>query len=66
LYSIIVELDVLMKLIMRIKIYLSEPSAEVPIGEQLFYDFLLRKICNKEMLYRHCFSTYLYNMSFGI
>jgi len=53
--NILIEFGIPMKLVRLIKVCLTETYSRVRVGKHLC--FLLGMVCNKEMLYRHCFST---------
>jgi hypothetical protein len=48
-----------MKLVKLIKMYLNETYSKVCIGKHLSDNFPIQNDLNKEMLYHHCFSTWL-------
>jgi hypothetical protein len=58
------ELGILMKLVKLLKMCLYETCTTIQVGKCLTH-FLLTMVCSKEMLYRHCFATLLYNMPLG-
>jgi hypothetical protein len=56
--NILTEFDIPLKLVRLIKMFLNETCSRVRVGKY-FICFLLEMVGNKEMLYRHCFSTLL-------
>ena len=59
LYNILIEFGIPMKLVRLIKMCLTDMCSRVQVGKNLSDVFLLGMVWNKEMLYRHCFSTLL-------
>jgi hypothetical protein len=59
LYNILIEFGIPMKLVTLIKMCLNETYSKVRISTHLSDNFLIQNCLNKEMLYRHCFSTFL-------
>jgi hypothetical protein len=59
LYNVFIESGIPMKLVRLIKMCLNETRSRVQVGKYLSDVFLLRMVCNKEMLYRRCFSVLL-------
>ena len=57
LYNIFVEFGSPMKLVRLIKMCLTETYSRVRVGKHLSDMFPIRNGLNKEMIYRHCFST---------
>jgi hypothetical protein len=56
-YKILIQFEVPMKIIRLIKIRLNETYSEARIGKNLSNNFPIQNAQNKEMPYRHCFST---------
>jgi hypothetical protein len=48
-----------------IKMCLNETYSKIPVGKIYLINFLFRMVWNREMLYRHCFSTLLQDMPQG-
>jgi hypothetical protein len=61
LYSILIEFGIPMELVKLIKMCSSQTYNEVRIGRNNSNAFPIQNGL-KQMLYRHCFSTLLYNM----
>ena len=59
LYNILTEFGIPLKLVRLIKICLEETYSRVWVGKHLSNMFPFSMVCNKEMLYHHCFSTLL-------
>jgi len=53
-----------MKLVRLINMFLNETYSKLRIGKNLIH-FIYWMVWNKEMLYHHCFSTLLRNMTSG-
>jgi len=58
-YNILIEFGSPMELVQLIKICLNEIIAEFGYTNICLKGYVLKMMCNKEMLYRHCFSTSL-------
>jgi hypothetical protein len=66
LYNILIEFGIPRKLVGLLKMCLNETYSRVPIGKKSNkFSLLFRMARNKEMLYRHCFSTLIWNMPSG-
>jgi hypothetical protein len=59
LYNILIDFGVAMKLARVVKICLNETYSKGRIGEYLSDTLIIKNSLNKEMLYRHCFSSFL-------
>ena len=59
LYNILIEFGIPKKLVMLVKMCLTETYSRVRVGKNLSDRFPIRMVSKKEMLYRHCFSTLL-------
>jgi hypothetical protein len=57
LYYIMIECGGIMEQVTLIKMYLNKTYSKVRIGKYLSDNFPTKNGLNKEMLYRHCFST---------
>ena len=55
--NVLVQFGIHMKLVRLIKMCLTEMYSRVRVGKNLLDMF--RMVGNREMLYRHCFSTFL-------
>ena len=62
LYNILIEFGIPKKLVRLIKMCLTETYSRVRVGKNLSEMFPIRNGLNREMLYRHCFSTLLWSM----
>jgi len=58
-YNVFIEFVIPKKLVRLIKMCPNETHSRIQVGKYFFDVFLLRMVCNKEMLYRRCFSTLL-------
>jgi hypothetical protein len=65
LYNILIEFGVPMKLVRLIKMCLNKTYSKVRISRYLSDMFPIQNDLKKEMIYRHCFSTLLYNVPLG-
>jgi len=59
LYNILIEYDSLMKLVRLVEMGLNEIYSRVRVGKHLSDMFPIKNGLKNEMLYRHCFSTFL-------
>jgi len=57
--NVFIEFGIPMELVRLIKMCLNETHSRVQAGKYLSDFFLLSMVCNKEMLYRRCFSVLL-------
>jgi len=62
LYNIVIEFRIPTELVRLIKMCLNEICSKIRVGINPRH-FLFRMVWNKEMLYRHCFSSLLWNVS---
>jgi hypothetical protein len=59
LYNTLIEFGVSMKLVRLIKMCLNETHNKIRIGKHLSDSFPIQNGLKQEMLYHHCFSTFL-------
>jgi hypothetical protein len=64
-YNILFEFGIPMKVVRLVKMCLNETYSRVRVGKHLSDTFPIKNGLKKEMLYRHCFSTLLWNMPLG-
>jgi len=64
LYNFLIESGIPKKLVRLIKMCVIETYSRDRVGKNLTC-FILGKVCNREMLYRHCFSTLPWSMRLG-
>ena len=62
LYKILIEVGIPKKLVRLIKMCLTEMYSRVRVGKNLSEMFPIRNGLKQGMLYRHCFSSLLWNM----
>ena len=65
LYNILIEFGVPKKLVRLVKMCLTKMYSRVRVGKNMSDMFPIRNGLNREMLYRHCFSTLLWSMQLG-
>jgi len=58
-YNILIEFYIPMLLVRLIKMCVNEAYSRVCLGKYLFYTYSIRNDLEKEMLYRHSFSSFL-------
>jgi len=57
LYNILIDFGIPMEMVRLIKMCLNETYSRVRVGKHLSDIFPIKNGLNKEMIYRHCFST---------
>ena len=65
LYNILIEFGIPKKLVRLVKTCSTETYSRVRVGKIYLTGFLLGMVRNREMLYRHCFSTLPWSMPLG-